>query len=81
MSICEVLICYPSTVRYPDYKFISDNDVSKTAGDLRHRYSEEGLFGVVLDVLMLSECDYIVCTLSSQVLIPHCAVLYIHVHV
>ena len=53
--------------RYPNYKFISDNAVSKTAGELKSRYSEMGLFGVVLDVLMLSECDYIVCTLSSQV--------------
>ena len=55
--------------RYPNYTFISDNDVSKTAGEMRTRYSEMGLFGVVLDVLMLSECDYIVCTFSSQVFI------------
>jgi hypothetical protein len=53
--------------RYPNYKFVSDNDVSKTAGELSSRYSEKGLYGVVLDVVMLSECDYIVCTLSSQV--------------
>jgi glycoprotein 6-alpha-L-fucosyltransferase len=52
---------------YPNYKFVSDNDVSKTAGELSSRYSEKGLYGVVLDVVMLSECDYIVCTLSSQV--------------
>ena len=53
--------------RYPDYEFISDNEVSKTAGTMNKRYSEVGLFGVILDVLILAECDYIVCTLSSQV--------------
>lgn len=55
--------------RYPDYVFVSDQDVSKTAGDIRRRYSESSLYGVVLDLFMLSECDYIVCTLSSQVYI------------
>lgn len=52
---------------YPNYRFVSDNDVSRTAGELSSRYSEKGLFGVVLDVFMLSKCDFIVCTLSSQV--------------
>ena len=49
------------------YEFITDNRVSKTAENLRKRYSQDGLFGVILDVVMLSECDYIVCTFSSQV--------------
>ena len=49
------------------YEFITDNSVSKMAESLRRRYSQDGLFGVILDVVMLSECDYIVCTFSSQV--------------
>jgi hypothetical protein len=57
-----------ATELYPHYKFSSDNKVSQTAGQMRSRYSEAGLYGVVLDVILLSECDYIVCTLSSQVI-------------
>ena len=46
---------------------MTDNDVSKVAGNMLFRYTQDGLFGVIMDVMMLSDCDYIVCTFSSQV--------------
>lgn len=51
---------------YPQYKFVSDNEVSKSAG-LSSRYSDASLRGIILDTHMLSLCDYLVCTFSSQV--------------
>ena len=53
---------------YPQYIFVSDNEVSKTAG-LNSRYTDASLRGIILDTHMLSLCDYLVCTFSSQVLI------------
>ncbi|EDO43595.1 predicted protein [Nematostella vectensis] len=52
--------------KYPDYTFISDQDISKSAG-IASRYSDASLHGVIFDIQMLSECDYLVCTFSSQV--------------
>ena len=46
--------------------FISDNEISKTAG-LGSRYSDASLRGVILDIHFMSLCDYLVCTFSSQV--------------
>jgi glycoprotein 6-alpha-L-fucosyltransferase len=46
---------------------VSDNDISKKAR-LEDRYSDKSLHGIIFDIQMLSECDYIVCTLSSQVI-------------
>ncbi|XP_077866005.1 alpha-(1,6)-fucosyltransferase-like [Saccoglossus kowalevskii] len=57
--------------KFPDYIFVSDNDISRTAG-LGQRYSEESLKGVIADIHLLSESDYLVCTFSSQV----CRVAY-----
>jgi len=34
---------------------------------MNSRYSEGSLFGVVIDIHLLSRCDYLVCTFSSQV--------------
>ena len=57
---------FSSTNRYPDYEFLSDNDVSKAAG-LGHRYTDESLHGVISDIEILSDTDFLVCTFSSQV--------------
>lgn len=51
---------------YPDYEFISDNDISKSAS-VGSRYSEHALRGVITDIHFLSRCDFLVCTFSSQV--------------
>lgn len=56
---------------YPHYEFISDNEISKTAG-LGSRYTDASLRGVIIDIHFMSLCDYLVCTFSSQV----CRVAY-----
>ncbi|KAJ7363562.1 Alpha-(1,6)-fucosyltransferase [Desmophyllum pertusum] len=57
--------------KYKNYEFVSDREISKSAG-LGSRYSDSSLHGVLFDIQMLSECDYLVCTFSSQV----CRVAY-----
>ena len=57
---------YNILCRYKNYEFISDQEISKSAG-LNSRYTENSLHGVVFDIQMLSESDYLVCTFSSQV--------------
>ncbi|KXJ29841.1 alpha-(1,6)-fucosyltransferase [Exaiptasia diaphana] len=52
--------------KYPDYEFVSDVGISKSAG-LGSRYTDTSLHGVIFDIQMLSECDFLVCTFSSQV--------------
>ena len=52
--------------RYKNYEFVSDQEISKSAG-LGSRYSDSSLHGVLFDIQMLSECDFLVCTFSSQV--------------
>ena len=53
--------------RYTQYEVIGDNGFSKTAA-LDQRYTETSLRAIILDVHFLSQCDYLVCTFSSQVL-------------
>ncbi|XP_041468749.1 alpha-(1,6)-fucosyltransferase-like isoform X1 [Lytechinus variegatus] len=57
--------------KYPNYVFVSDNAISKSAG-LSSRYSEDSLRGVIVDIYFLSRSDFLVCTFSSQV----CRVAY-----
>uniref|UniRef100_A0A131YZ78 Alpha-(1,6)-fucosyltransferase n=1 Tax=Rhipicephalus appendiculatus TaxID=34631 RepID=A0A131YZ78_RHIAP len=52
--------------KYPNYQFYGDSRIANTAA-LGQRYSSESLRGVLLDIHMLSRCDYLVCTFSSQV--------------
>ena len=52
--------------RYPEYQFVSDNKISQSAGT-GTRYSFNSLYGVIFDIEILAESDYIVCTFSSQV--------------
>ncbi|XP_071797508.1 alpha-(1,6)-fucosyltransferase-like [Asterias amurensis] len=56
---------------YPQYLFISDNAISKSAG-LSSRYTKNALLGVITDIHFLSLSDFLVCTFSSQV----CRVAY-----
>ncbi|XP_071963471.1 alpha-(1,6)-fucosyltransferase-like [Antedon mediterranea] len=57
--------------KYPDYHFISDNDISKSAS-INQRYTDNSLRGVILDIHFLANSDFLVCTFSSQV----CRVAY-----
>lgn len=51
---------------FPNYTFLSDTNISRSAG-LNTRYSETSVIGVMTDIHILSLCDYLVCTFSSQV--------------
>ncbi|XP_054717100.1 alpha-(1,6)-fucosyltransferase-like [Uloborus diversus] len=52
--------------KFPDYIFYGDPNIAKSAS-VGQRYTTESLKGVILDIHMLSKCDYLVCTFSSQV--------------
>ncbi|KAH3859244.1 alpha-(1,6)-fucosyltransferase-like isoform X2 [Dreissena polymorpha] len=64
-------VLHEAKKNYPNYIFVSDNEVSKTAS-LGSRYTDASLRGVILDTYLLSRCNYLVCTFSSQV----CRVAY-----
>ncbi|CAD5231389.1 unnamed protein product [Bursaphelenchus xylophilus] len=52
--------------KYPAYEVYADVGIAQSA-QLSNRYTDVSLYGVVTDVHMLSRCDYLVCTFSSQV--------------
>lgn len=52
--------------KYPDYEIIGDPSVAKSAA-VSTRYSDSSLNGIILDTHLLSQCEYLVCTFSSQV--------------
>lgn len=57
--------------KYTNYEIIGDPDVAKMAA-LSTRYTDSSLYGIILDIHLLSRSDYLVCTFSSQV----CRVAY-----
>uniref|UniRef100_H2YS99 GT23 domain-containing protein n=1 Tax=Ciona savignyi TaxID=51511 RepID=H2YS99_CIOSA len=50
--------------KYPNYQFLFGD--YKSAG-VNSRYSKNGLFGIVKDIFLLRECDYVVLTMSSNI--------------
>lgn len=52
--------------KYPSYEILGDPTISKTAA-ISTRYSDSSLLGIINDIHMLSMCDFLVCTFSSQV--------------
>lgn len=68
MATDDPAIWTKETPAYEDkgYTFIGDSDIAQSAG-IGTRYSVDSLRNVILDVEMLSECDHLVCTFSSQV--------------
>uniref|UniRef100_H2YFV1 GT23 domain-containing protein n=1 Tax=Ciona savignyi TaxID=51511 RepID=H2YFV1_CIOSA len=52
--------------KYPNINFITNGMITKKAA-VNSRYSDDGLVGIVADVRVLSHCDYVVCTMSSNV--------------
>lgn len=52
--------------KYPEVEFLGDQEVAKSAA-VASRYSDSSLRGVIQDVHMLSQTDFLVCTFSSQV--------------
>lgn len=53
------------------FQFLGDSDVANSAG-IGTRYGVDSLRNVILDIWLLSECNHLVCTFSSQV----CRVAY-----
>ena len=51
--------------KYPKYTFIHNYNASKYAS-VHRRFSDDSLHGVISDIELLSDSDYIVCTFSSQ---------------
>jgi glycoprotein 6-alpha-L-fucosyltransferase len=56
---------------YPQYEVIGDPEIAKHAA-VSTRYTDTSLNGIMLDIDLLSKCDFLVCTFSSQV----CRVAY-----
>lgn len=52
--------------KYPQYEIIGDPDIARMAA-VSTRYTDSSLNGIILDIHLLSLCDYLVCTFSSQV--------------
>ncbi|KAK6044058.1 hypothetical protein COOONC_18437 [Cooperia oncophora] len=52
--------------KFPSYEVYGDEKTADTA-QLQNRYTDSSLYGVVRDIRLLSHCDYLVCTFSSQV--------------
>lgn len=57
--------------KYPAYEIIGDPNAARMAS-LSTRYTDSSLYGIILDIHLLSLSDYLVCTFSSQV----CRVAY-----
>ena len=53
--------------QYFDYEFIGSELTAKLAQKLNTRYTNSSLWGILTDVFLLSETNYIVCTFSSAV--------------
>lgn len=58
-------------IKYPEYEIIGDPNVARMAA-LSTRYTDSSLYGIILDIHLLSLSDFLVCTFSSQV----CRVAY-----
>ena len=52
--------------RYTQFTVYGDSDIARSA-QMNTRYSMESLQGIIFDVHILSESEYIVCTFSSNV--------------
>lgn len=62
----DTTVLKEAQTNFPNYKFLNDQGISQSAG-LNTRYTETSVRGVMTDIHVLSLCDYLVCTFSSQV--------------
>uniref|UniRef100_A0A914EH17 Alpha-(1,6)-fucosyltransferase n=1 Tax=Acrobeloides nanus TaxID=290746 RepID=A0A914EH17_9BILA len=51
---------------YPHYEVFADTGIAQSA-NVSSRYTDASLYGIITDIQMLSKCDYLVCTFSSNV--------------
>lgn len=61
----EPAVLNQTMAEYPAYTIISNPDATDFAKN--KRYSADSLMGIYLDIYLLSMCDYLVCTFSSNV--------------
>jgi len=54
--------------RYPEYKFLYNETYAKYAKLGTRNTARLGKEGFMLDVYMLAKCDFVVCTLTSNVI-------------
>lgn len=52
---------------YPHYEILSNLKASQLAKNLTSRLSTESLTGIITDLYLLSNCDFVVCTFSSNI--------------
>uniref|UniRef100_A0AC34QQ25 GT23 domain-containing protein n=1 Tax=Panagrolaimus sp. JU765 TaxID=591449 RepID=A0AC34QQ25_9BILA len=52
--------------KYSNYQVFGDSSIAETA-QMDSRYTDNSLYGVITDIQLLSRCDFLVCTFSSQV--------------
>ncbi|XP_052770468.1 alpha-(1,6)-fucosyltransferase-like isoform X2 [Mya arenaria] len=65
--------------KYPEFVFLFNKTITQYSTDEKTRTSTKmALYGIVQDTVLLSRCDYLVCTMSSNV----CRLAYelMHVH-
>lgn len=62
----ELSVMDEANQKYKNYKFVFNKEIAQSAV-LSSRYSPTSLKGVIQDIYQLSQCDYLVCTFSSQV--------------
>uniref|UniRef100_A0A1A9WL33 GT23 domain-containing protein n=1 Tax=Glossina brevipalpis TaxID=37001 RepID=A0A1A9WL33_9MUSC len=53
--------------KYPQYEIINNSEVVGGWPNIPRRYSNDSLYGILLDIHLLSMSDYLVCNFSSQV--------------
>lgn len=53
--------------KFPQYEIISNTEATKVAYDVKTRYAFGSLMGMISDLHMMSYCDFMVCTLSSNI--------------
>ncbi|KAL7678376.1 hypothetical protein ACOME3_004604 [Neoechinorhynchus agilis] len=54
------------------YNFVFDVEAAKTGQSPEIRYNTKALDALVVDITIMAECDYLVCTFSSQI----CRLIY-----
>ncbi|CAH1789728.1 unnamed protein product [Owenia fusiformis] len=53
--------------KYPQYTYVLNSTNSRTTGHGGSQYTSIGFRGILTDILLLSQTDFLVCTFSSQV--------------
>ena len=66
----KIKVLSNSVFSYPNYEVFADTSIAQNA-QVNSRYTDASLYGVITDIQMLSKCDYLVCTFSSNVRIKN----------